>query len=151
MMEDLPQWLSPPLVWFALGLILLLLEFASPGLILGFFAIGAWLVALIGLIVEIPLNLQLGIFVVFSVVCLLFFRSRFKTLFNRDEPVGDDDILQEFVGKRALVTREIQPNKAGKVDFRGTYWGAEADETIAVGSAVEIVDKENLTLKVRTL
>ncbi len=150
-MGELQEWLSPPLVWFALGLILLLLEFSSPGLILGFFAIGAWLVALISLIVEIPLNLQLGIFVVFSVVGLLFFRSRFKTLFNPDDQVGDDDTLQEFVGKRALVTREIQPNLAGKVDFRGTYWGAEADETIAVGSAVEIVDKENLTLKVRAL
>ena len=150
-MGDLQEWLSPPLVWFALGLILLLLEFTSPGLILGFFAIGAWLVALISLVVEIPLNLQLGMFVVFSVVGLLFFRSRFKTLFNPDERVGDDDTLQEFVGKRALVSREIQPNKAGKVDFRGTYWGAEADETIAVGSAVEIVDKENLTLKVRAL
>ena len=150
-MGALQEWLSPPLVWFALGLILLLLEFASPGLILGFFAIGAWLVALIGLVVEIPLNLQLGIFVVFSVACLLFFRSRFKTLFNPDKPVGDDDTLQEFVGKRALVSREIQPNKAGKVDFRGTYWGAEADETISVGSAVEIVGRDNITLKVRAL
>ncbi len=150
-MEDLPQWLSPPLLWFTLGLILLFLEFASPGLILGFFAIGAWLVALISLIVEVPLNLQLGIFVVFSVVCLLFFRSRFKTLFSPETPVADDDTLQEFVGKRALVTREIQPHKSGKVEFRGTYWGAEADETISVGSAVEIVDKENITLKVRAL
>lgn len=122
-MGALQEWLSPPLVWFALGLILLLLEFTSPGLILGFFAVGAWLVALIGLVVEIPLNLQLGIFVVFSVLCLLFFRTRFKTLFNPAAPVADDDILQEFVGKRALVTREIQPNIAGKVDFRGTYGG----------------------------
>ena len=122
-MGALQEWLSPPLVWFALGLMLLLLEFTSPGLILAFFAIGAWLVALISLIVEIPLNWYLGIFVVFSVVGLLFFRSRFKTLFNPDEQVGDDDTLQEFVGKRALVTREIQPNIAGKVDFRGTYGG----------------------------
>ena len=150
-MEDFPAWLSSPLVWFALGLVLLLIEFASPGLILGFFAIGAWLVALICLVVDVHLNLQLGMFVVFSVVGLLFFRSRFKTLFNPDEEVSDDDTLQEFVGRRAVVTREIQPDIAGKVDFRGTYWGAEADEMIAVGSPVEIVDRENLTLKVRAL
>ncbi len=150
-MGDLQEWLSPALVWSALGLILLLLEFTSPGLILGFFVIGAWLVALISLVVEIPLNLQLGVFVVSSVVGLLFFRSRFKTLFNQDEQVGDDETLHEFVGKQAVVSQEIHPYKAGKVDFRGTSWGAEADETIAVGSAVEIVDRENLMLKVRAL
>ena len=150
-MGDLQEWLSASLVWFALGLILLLLEFSSPGLILGFFAVGAWLVALISLIVEIPLNLQLGIFVGSSVVGLLLFRSKFKTLFNPDEQGGDDDTMQEFVGKQAVVSREIHPGKAGKVDFRGTYWGAEADEVIAVGSAVQIVDRENLTLKVRAL
>jgi len=37
------------------------------------------------------------------------------------------------------------------VEFHGTNWLAEADEEIAVETVVEIVGKENITLKVKTL
>ncbi len=150
-MGSLQEWLSPQVVWFALGIVLLLVEFASPGLIAGFFGLGAWLVALLCLVVEIPLNLQLCIFVILSVVSLLGFRSKFKTLLNQEGRVAHDTISEEFVGRRALVTREIQSDRAGKVEFRGTYWEAEAEETIPVDSAVEIVGKKNLTVTVRAL
>ena len=40
------DWITPELFWFLLGLVLLLAEFALPGIIIMFFGIGAWITAL---------------------------------------------------------------------------------------------------------
>lgn len=150
-MDSLQDWLKPQLLWFALGVVLLLLEFANPGVVLIFFALGAWLVALLCLTADISLNLQLGVFVISSIVLLLVFRSRIKGRIDRRRPAAGDGVSDEFVGRRALVTREILSDRAGRVDYRGTTWYAEAAERVPEGSAVEIVDKENLTLVVKKI
>ena len=59
--------------------------------------------------------------------------------------------LKEFVGQKAVVKEQITPKLSGKVEFHGTNWAAEADEEIAAGAVVEIIGKDNLTLKVRVL
>jgi membrane protein implicated in regulation of membrane protease activity len=150
-MDSLQEWLRPQILWFGLGVVLLLLEFASPGVVLIFFALGAWLVALVCMTVEISLNLQLGVFVVSSVVLLLVFRSRIKGRINRRQPTAVGGESGEFVGRRALVSREIRSDRTGRVDYRGTTWEAEAGEGIPEGAAVEIVGKKNLTLVVKTI
>ena len=150
-MDSLQEWLRPQLLWFGLGVVLLLLEFANPGVVLIFFALGAWLVALLCMTVEISLNLQLGVFVITSVVLLLVFRSRIKGRINRRQPAAEVLEPDEFVGRRALVTREIRSERAGRVDYRGTTWEAEAGEKIPEGAAVVIVSKKNLTLIVKRI
>ena len=150
-MDSLQDWLRPQLVWFGLGVVLLLLEFANPGVVLIFFALGAWSVALLCMMAEVSLNLQLGVFVVTSVVLLLVFRSRIKGRIDRRRATPEAGESDEFVGRRGLVTREIRADRTGRVDCRGTTWAAEAGERIPEGAAVEIVEKENLTLVVRRI
>ena len=58
-MENFKELLKPELIWFIAGLIMLLAEFAMPGLIIFFFGVGAWLVALICLFIDISINIQL--------------------------------------------------------------------------------------------
>ncbi len=150
-MDSLQDWLKPQLLWFGLGVVLLLLEFASPGVVLIFFALGAWLVALLCLTAETSLNLQLGVFVVSSVGLLLVFRKRIKGRIDGPQPAAGGTVSDEFVGRRALVTREIRSDRSGRVDYRGTTWQAESGERIPEGAAVEIQDKENLTLTVKKI
>ncbi|MDE2928642.1 MAG: NfeD family protein [Acidobacteriota bacterium] len=150
-MDSLQEWLRPQFLWFGLGVVLLLMEFANPGVVLIFFALGAWLVALLCMTSEISLNLQLGVFVVSSVVLLLVFRNRIKGRINRPRPAAGGVDSDEFVGGRALVTREIRSDRTGRVDYRGTTWEAESGERIREGAAVEILDKENLTLTVKKI
>lgn len=150
-MDSLQDWLKPQLLWFALGVVLLLLEFASPGVVLIFFALGAWLVALLCMTAETSLNLQLGVFVVSSVVLLLVFRNRIKGRIDRTQPAAGAGESDEFVGRRALVTREIRSDRSGRVDCRGTTWQAESGERIPEGATVEILNKENLTLIVKKI
>ena len=152
-MDNLKEWLTPQIVWFAVGFIFLLFEFINPGVILIFFGIGAWIVAIICLVMDIPINLQLTIFLISSVIFLISLRKKFKVLFEGrlDANRGGEESLSEFIGKRAIVTRPIAPKTTGKVVFRGTSWQAEANEAIAKDAPVEIVGKNNITLVVRPL
>ena len=153
-MDTLKDFLKPELIWFLVGLILLILEFVMPGLIFAFFGVGAWIVAIICLFIPIPLNYQLLlIFIVSSVLSLLLLRKWLKGIFM-GHVVSRQDVkenLEGFIGQRAVVKERIVPNSRGKVEFHGTDWQAEADEEIAEGTAVEIIGKDNITLKVKAL
>ena len=45
----------------------------------------------------------------------------------------------------------ITPKAGGKVEFHGTNWEAHADGDIAEGAVVEIIGKDNITLKVKAI
>ena len=147
------EWLTPEIAWFLIGLVLILLEFVIPGIITIFFGIGAWLVALLCLIFNMPLNLQIIIFIIGSIVPLILLRKWFRKLLEGRSCVGpvDLDELEEFLGKKVVVTEEITPERRGRVEFRGSTWKAEAYENLAVGNTVEIIDKNNITLVVKSL
>jgi membrane protein implicated in regulation of membrane protease activity len=132
---------------------LILLEFSNPGLITIFFGIGAWIVSVICLFLDISLNLQLSIFLISSVLLLVSLRKWFKTLFTRKPGTGrvEGEVADEFIGRKAVVTEKITPNRKGRVEFRGSYWTAESNETIPEGASVEITDKDNITLIVKSL
>jgi len=152
-MESASPWLQPVLVWFIVGLVLLLIEFANPGVIVIFFGIGAWIVALLTLFFDISLNAQLVIFLLISIVLLASLRRWFTRLFrerltqNAPETPAED----EFVGKRAIVTKSITPEVNGRVEFRGSTWDAEAEEHIETGTPVTVTGKINITLIVKKL
>ena len=152
-MENFKEWLKPELIWFIAGLIMFLAEFTMPGLIIFFFGVGAWLVALICLFTDISINLQLTLFLIASILLLISLRKWLKNIFvgRTGQKQSSDELLQEFVGKKAVVTREIDPQTRGKVEFHGTNWNAEADQIIDEGTSVEIIGKNNITLKVKAL
>lgn len=152
-MDTLSDWLRPEVVWIIIGLVFLLLEFVSPGVVIIFFGLGAWVVALCTLLFDISLNLQLIIFMAISILLLISLRKWFKELFHRDsEPASDErEIEQEFIGKRATVLQDIKPNMPGKIEFHGSSWIAEASEVIQKGTTVEILSKNNITLTVKAL
>jgi membrane protein implicated in regulation of membrane protease activity len=155
-MEQLKEFIEPELIWFLVGLVLLIMEFALPGLIIGFFGVGAWIVAIVCLFsayVTGSINAQLIIFIISSVLSLLCLRKWLKGVFLGHTGSKQDlkQNLEEFVGQRAVVKEKIVPKLGGKVEFHGTNWEAHADEEIEAGAVVEIIGKDNITLKVKTL
>lgn len=152
-MPELKEFLKPEIIWFLVGIALLMLEFVLPGLIICFFGIGACVVAIACLLFDISFNSQLIVFVISSVVLLLSLRKWFKSIFM-GHITGKQNISEqfsEFVGERAVVKSSISPKLGGKVEFHGTDWQAQADEEIPEGSVVEIIGKENITLKVKAV
>ena len=152
-MDTLKDFLKPEIIWFVVGVVLLIMEFTVPGLIIFFFGVGACIVSGVCFLTDISLNAQLIIFIVSSVVLLLCLRKWLKAIFighvKAKQNMRED--LSDFVGQKAVVISKIRPKLGGKVEFHGTNWDADADEEIAAGVAVEVMGKENLTLKVKAL
>jgi len=155
-MDWIKEFLKPELIWFLVGLVLLIMEFMLPGLIIFFFGVGAWIVAIVCLLsthVQGSINTQLIIFIVSSVMSLLILRKWVKGVFLGHSGAKQDltEDLKEFVGERAVVVETITPKAGGKVEFHGTNWEAQADGDIAAGAVVEIIGKDNITLKVKAV
>ena len=152
-METLKDFLKPELIWFLIGIILLVMEFAIPGLIVFFFGIGACIVAIICFFVEISINAQLLTFIAVSVGLLLVLRKWLKMTFigHVVDKQNRSENLDEYLGQRAVVKEPISKAVLGKVEFHGTNWQAQSDEELVEGAVVEIIGKDNLTLKVKSL
>jgi len=140
---------QPYIVWFIIGLILLLLEFAIPGLVVLFFGLGAWITALVTLIADPGINLQLILFISSSVLSLLLLRKYFKKIFYGNVEDSNEDAAEELIGKVVEVTQTISKNKNGKVLFKGAAWSAKSEEEIKKGESAEIIGKDSITLLVK--
>lgn len=141
--------LNPAVVWFIIGFILFLFEFALPGLILFFFAIGAWVVAIVCALAGISIDFQLIIFVLVSVVSVLIFRNSLKKIFFSQKKTNTF-IEDEFIGKSAKSETAISPEHGGKVSFRGTSWQAISEDTIEPNENVTITGTKSIVLIVKS-
>jgi membrane protein implicated in regulation of membrane protease activity len=140
---------NPAVIWFLIGLGLLLLELILPGLVILFFGAGAWVTALAcAIFPDLSLNWQIGIFLVASLLGLGILRKYMKKkFFGKSDKVVEDE-LEEFIGKKARAIIDFKDG-SGKVEFRGTHWSANCDEPVSKGQWVTIESKESLILKVK--
>ena len=138
-------------MWFVLGVFLLVIEAMHTGVLAVFFALGAWVTAILMWLGLIETDyLQLAVFLVVSVLSLLLLRRKLRTwLTGIRKTASGDPALDDFVGNLATVIEDIDSMKnTGKVEFRGTQWAARSDTAIPKGAAVRIVARDNLTLSV---
>lgn len=137
----------PELFWFIIGLGLFLLELVIPGFFIFFFGLGAWVTALVCMIGEPGINLQIIIFAITSVLSLLGLRRIIQRKFFYDKG-GDKsvEVEDEFTGKEAVAVSDFGGQMTGKVEFKGTTWKAESSFEIKEGQRVLILQKDNFKL-----
>ena len=143
----------PAIIWFVVGLVLILMEFAVPGVILVFFGIGAWVVTVfVYFDILTTLTSQLFMFSAASLILLVVLRKWVKDKFY-GHITGTQDLshnLDQFVGHKVLVLTDVMPGRAdGQVEFNGSNWKAVADEEIKQGETATIVKNEGLTLIIK--
>ncbi|RKZ14386.1 hypothetical protein DRQ50_09030 [bacterium] len=144
--------ISPVLVWFLAGLVLILLELAAPGVILVFFGLGAWVVvATTALGLTGGLTSQLLVFAVASLLLLVLLRRWFRNKLHGHESAGQSgaDNLDNPAGDLVTVTVAIAPGSdSGRVEYKGATWSARSETSIAGGQRARIIDTEGITLVV---
>jgi membrane protein implicated in regulation of membrane protease activity len=145
--------INPVLVWFLIGLVLVLMEFFAPGVILVFFGVGAWVaMTTTWLGWTESLGAQVVVFIVSSLLLLFALRHWIRSRFHghiSDEQSPEVN-LDEFSGQLVKVTREIVPGKTdGKVEYKGAEWSAMSDAGFNVGEQARIVSVDGITLRVR--
>jgi len=139
---------NSPVIWFVAGFIFFLLEFAVPGLILFFFAVGAWIVALLSLFLDLSINAQLIVFLISSIASVLLLRKWVKKVIFVQK--YSSEIEDEFLGKTGIAETLIGPGQIGKVDFKGTTWSAKSNDVIDKGENVTIIGNESILLIVQS-
>lgn len=132
--------LSPEIVWFLVGVGLLLSELAVPGFVVFFFGLGCWFAALVAWIFpSTSLAFQIGVFLAFSLITLFTLRKMcMRTFFGKDADKPENGFDEDVAGRTALVTKSIAPALPGEIKFKGSFWRAEADTDIPEGASVRI-------------
>jgi membrane protein implicated in regulation of membrane protease activity len=140
--------LNTAVIWFLVGFLCFILEFLLPGLILFFFAVGAWVVAILSLFIDMNINTQLIIFLASSIFTILLFRKWVKKIIYTKKHTTE--LEDEFLGKTGKAETYIGPGQNGKVDFKGTRWDARSADSIEKGEDVIIIGNDSILLIVKS-
>jgi len=134
------------IIWLALTAVLLIIEIVTLGLTTIWFAAGA-LFAFFAALLGMNQGIQIGVFVVVSVVLLFFTRPLAVKYLNTKTIKTNTEAL---VGKTARVIVDINNLKSqGQVVINGLEWTARSsDDTVVfkIGDAVTIVGIEGVKL-----
>jgi membrane protein implicated in regulation of membrane protease activity len=139
---------EPWFVWALIGVLCIGLEIIMPGFVIFFFGMGGLATALLCLIPAVAdiAWLQIALFVVLSVVSLVFLRRRFTKIFAGtvfDARKGNPE--EDGIGSVAEVIETTGPVNEGRIRFRGTTWKSRTREgELSVGSSCRILGREGL-------
>lgn len=84
--------------------------------------------------------------IIFLSFLYLIFGRRF--IHNKFSIETKSTNVDNLMGKRGLVLKEIGPHKAGQVKVEGEIWRAESDQDIKINTEVIIKGVSGVTLKV---
>ena len=135
-------------IWVLAGLALLAAEFAASTMHVGFFAIGALVVALlVGAGLDLPLWLQLAIFTTSSVLAFAFLRP----ILVRKLKLDFQPQVDTMVGEQARAMDDIDVAGHGKAEFRGTTWSARnvGETALTRGQRCVVAGIEGLVIHVK--
>jgi len=137
--------------WMILGVALMLCELAVPAFFLIWFGLGAIVVgAIMAMAPGLSLAAQMVIWIVASIAFVVLWVKVFKVQVHRTR-IGMSE--GQFAGEIGLVTREIKPFQKGQIRFQkpilgSDVWEAIANEEIATGDRVDVLDVEGNILRV---
>lgn len=122
-------------IWALIIVSMLILEFMTADFVSLWFIIGA-LAAGISVFFGAPIWLQIVIFAVVSVVCILATRPLAKKINSKDNVATNADRL---LHKIAIVTKDIKKDEKGEVKIEHNYWPAVSlNDEFAVGDKVVV-------------
>ena len=143
LMKGASNEMVPMLVWLGLLILFAVGEAVSVGLTSIWFAAGA-LAALVCALLNGPLWLQITLFIIVSILCLLAVRPLAKRYLNgKVQPTNVDRIL----GEEAQVTEDIDNIQGrGAVTIGGITWSARSQngEAIPTGTLVKVLRIEGV-------
>jgi membrane protein implicated in regulation of membrane protease activity len=134
-------------MWVVLGVLLLVVEFSTPGgLFALFFGIGAFVVAVAAALGATPVW-QWSLFTAVSLVLLVTLR---KMLLRRFTSAGPDRV-DTIVGEQATALVDIPADGEGKAELRGTPWTARSATAVAIprGARCRVERIDGLTIFLR--
>jgi membrane protein implicated in regulation of membrane protease activity len=134
--------------WVLAAFLLLTIEFFATTAHVGFFAVGAFIVAiLVAVGLDIPLWAQLLIFAISSVVLLVFVRP----IVVRKLGLSKTHIVDTMVGEQAIILGDVAVSGEGKAEMRRSTWTARniGETALLKGQRCVVERVVGLTIYVR--
>ncbi len=132
------------IIWFTLGIVLILLELVTPTFISMFFGFGALGASFIAYVYP-GIQQELIAFIAVTAISLVVLRTKMKNIFQGFQKGGHDQstmVKFAYLGKEAVVSKDISPQREGEVSVGGSYWRATADVFIPKDMVV-IIDSQD--------
>jgi len=125
-------------LWTLVGILCLILELTSGDFFIMCFSIGAFVTAIVAAFVP-SFTVQVIVFAVASLLCLLFVRPLALKYFHRKDPDRPSN-ADAMVGRRGVVTEKIEAGGYGRVKIDGDSWKAQSSisSDINKGTRVEV-------------
>ncbi len=131
---------SPWLIWFVVGVAVMLTELAVPGFVIIFFGLGCWGAAAVAVIAPGAYSAQIAAFLIVSLASLVTLRKVAMRIFvGRSEGPESEDTGNVPMGARINLDQDLEPGRTGRVRFRGTMWDAVSEDRLPAGSEAEII------------
>ena len=126
--------------WTLIGVICLILELTSGDFFIMCFSIGAFITAIVAAFIP-SFTVQLIVFAVASLLCLLFVRPLALKYFHRNDNERPSNV-DAMVGRMGVVTDKIPAKGFGRVKIDGDSWKACGENDIAIekGERVKVTD-----------
>lgn len=136
-------------VWLIIAGLFFIGEMITVGFLIFWFGIGA-LLAMITSFFTSNIIIQTTVFVVSSAILLLVTKP-FVKKFVDVKPTNTNAF--SIIGKKAIVTKEINSHSVGQIKINGEVWSAESEneETISEGSEVEILQIKGVKAIVKAI
>ena len=139
-MDSIIQVLSDNLPWFwvAITIICVVVESLTLSLTTIWFGISAFLMVFLAF-TPLPFVAQLFIFVVISMVLLIFTRPVIKQKLNQKKIATN---YERVIGQLAVVTKKITALEKGSVKINGMEWTAAVKEDITLEEGSKCIVEE---------
>lgn len=123
-------------IWMAAAVVFLIIELVSPTMFFISFVAGSLVAGIWSYFQPDALAMQIGAFVVVSLVILPFSQKLARRI-SKEAPLKAN--ADRMIGEIALVTKAIDADLGGQVQFEGEVWQARAEENIATNEKVRIL------------
>lgn len=135
-------------LWTLVGILCLILELTSGDFFIMCFSIGAFVTAIVAAFVP-SFTVQVIVFAVASLLCLLFVRPLALKYFHRKDPDRPSN-ADAMVGRRGVVTEKIETGGYGRVKIDGDSWKAQSSiaSDINKGTRVEVTAIDSVIITV---
>lgn len=141
------EFMNAQTFWTIAIVVFVVLEVFTLGLTSIWFAVGAVL-ALIAALLGLNIFVQSALFIIGTGISLYYSRPIALKYFK----IGSHKTnVDEMVGKKGLVEKDVLFNQNGLVNIGGQIWSAKADADIRVGERIEVVAVEGVKLKVKKM
>jgi membrane protein implicated in regulation of membrane protease activity len=142
---QMPQMM--PYVWVAVFIAAIVIESQTMGIVAIWFMPGA-LIAMILAMLNVPVWIQALVFILLSVLLLIFGRRVFKSLFPKTKYTPTN--VDALIGREAVITEEVNNLQGvGAAKLNGQIWSARAKnekETLLPGDVVIVCEIRGVKL-----